>query len=265
MDRCSHQSEAVEDEALARRELATCFDGAAAEAISASAAVLLTARPAGVATGARRRKIEAVRLANLELAPPGSDPRKRANVLRSLGGSLGEEAELDALTLAAWSMLTAGEAQTAKDLFTRTSTVRPNDISLWEGLRAASEKTRRFRIARACCDRARRTLPKNPERGAAFWEEGRNALRRARPRCGCRGPRTTRASRVTPRERLRSTNLFRRVRDKKDGERLLAMITRRLDVADDPTEIAKLFWSKRACFVSAATPTARFALSKTSR
>ncbi|MEO7110751.1 MAG: tetratricopeptide repeat protein, partial [Polyangiaceae bacterium] len=235
-------AKAIEDEAQARRELATCFEGAAAEAITASAAVLLAARPTGVAPELVRGKSEAVRLANLELAPPGSDPRKRATVLRSLGGALGDEAELDALTLAAWSMLTAGDAQTAKDLFTRTSTVRPNDISLWEGLRSAAEilgdhETR----ARAASELGARC--KNPERGAAFWEEAATLY----AELGQDAAAETAYDKSFSRDATRAVafdKLFRKVRERKDGERLLGMISRRLEVADDPTEIAKLFWEQ---------------------
>ncbi len=38
--------------------------------------------------------------------------------------------------------------------------------------------------------------------------------------------------------------LFRRVRARKDNEKLLALIARRLDFTDDPTEIQKLFWEQ---------------------
>src|SRR5690606_33315935 len=38
--------------------------------------------------------------------------------------------------------------------------------------------------------------------------------------------------------------LFRIVRARKDGERLLELIARRLEVAEDPEELAKLFWER---------------------
>lgn len=38
--------------------------------------------------------------------------------------------------------------------------------------------------------------------------------------------------------------LFRIVRAKKDGDRLLELITQRLEVAEDPEEIAKLYWER---------------------
>jgi tetratricopeptide (TPR) repeat protein len=38
--------------------------------------------------------------------------------------------------------------------------------------------------------------------------------------------------------------LFRRVRERKDGDKLLFLITRRLERTDDPTELGKLFWEQ---------------------
>src|SRR5690606_959964 len=38
--------------------------------------------------------------------------------------------------------------------------------------------------------------------------------------------------------------LFRSVRDRKDGDELLALIARRLEVAHDEAEIAKLYWEQ---------------------
>ncbi|MEO8878555.1 MAG: hypothetical protein ABI461_23400, partial [Polyangiaceae bacterium] len=84
---------------------------------------------------------------------------------------------------------------------------------------------------------------KSAARGAAFWEEAAtlyvelgqdSAAENAYDKSFARD-----ASRAVAFDKL-----FRRVRDKKDGERLLGMISRRLDVADDPTEISKLFWEQ---------------------
>ena len=238
----SINAHAIEDEAEARRELATCFEGDAAEAIAASATTLLSARPVGILSDLLPGKSNAVRLANLELAPPGSDPRKRAAALQGVGRSLGEEAELDALALAAWSLLTAGDASTAKDLFTRTSTVRPNDVSLWEGLRAAAEILGDHESrARAASELGARC--KSAARGSAFWEEAATLF----AELGQDDAAESAFEKSFARDATRAVafdKLFRRVRDKKDGERLLAIISRRLDVADDPTEIAKLFWEQ---------------------
>ncbi|MGH7330344.1 MAG: tetratricopeptide repeat protein, partial [Polyangiaceae bacterium] len=238
----SMRAKAAEDEAEARRELARSFDGARAEALAASAANLLSARPAGVAPELVKGKSDAVRLANLELARPGCDPRKRATVLRAVGPALGDEAELDALALAGWSLLASGDAKTAKDLFTRTSTVRPQDVSLWEGLRTACEATGdKETRARAATELGARC--KSASRGAAFWEEAAHLY----VELGQEAAAEAAYDKAFGRDASRSVafdKLFRRVREKKEGERMLGMIARRLEVADDHAEISKLFWEQ---------------------
>ena len=47
-----------------------------------------------------------------------------------------------------------------------------------------------------------------------------------------------------PRSDKAFDKLFRRVRERKDNDRLLSLIERRLEVADDEQEIAKLFWER---------------------
>lgn len=236
------RAKTVEDEAEGRRALAKCFDGSVAEAIAASAATLLTARPVGVAPALVSGTSDAVRLANLDLVPPGSDPRKRSNVLRGVGAVLGDDAELDALALAGWSSLVAGDAETAKSLFMRTTTVRSDDLSSWEGLRSAAEALGdKETQARAATELGSRCH--DDKRGAAFWEEAAHLY----VTLGQEPTAEAAFDKSFGRDASRAVafdKLFRRVRDKKEGERLLGMIARRLDVADDHAEISKLFWEQ---------------------
>src|SRR5205085_9497663 len=53
----------------------------------------------------------AARLANLELAPPGCDPRRRAAALLGLGDLLGSESEPVALSLAGMNQLAYGDVR----------------------------------------------------------------------------------------------------------------------------------------------------------
>lgn len=235
-------AKSVEDEAEARRALAGTFEGAAAEALTASAATLLAARPQPIDAVLVKGKSEAVRLANLELTPPGTDPRKRSTVLRGLGAALGDDAELDALALAGWSLLASGDAATAKDLFTRTSTVRPQDVSLWEGLRAAAEASGdKETRARAATELGARC--KDDGRGAAFWEEAAQLYVELGQDAAAEAAYDKSFGRDA-RRAVAFDRLFRRVREKKEGERLLGIIARRLEVADDHEEISKLFWEQ---------------------
>ena len=47
-----------------------------------------------------------------------------------------------------------------------------------------------------------------------------------------------------PRRAVAFDRLFRAVRERKEGDRLLALIRQRLVVSDDPPELAKLFWEQ---------------------
>jgi tetratricopeptide (TPR) repeat protein len=182
------------------------------------------------------------RLAAIELAPPGVDPRRRAAALCNVGDALGEETQADAMAVGAWSLLLMGDVSGALDAFAAVAQGNPDDIAAWEGMRTAAEamdaKEAQARAAQElgarCGDAAR---------GAAFWEEaahlwlalGRDDVAEAAFDASfTRDPRRTGAF----------DKLFRRVRERKDGERLLTLITARLDNTDDPPEVAKLYWEQ---------------------
>jgi tetratricopeptide (TPR) repeat protein len=184
----------------------------------------------------------AVRFANLELSPPGCDARRRATALVELDASLGEDAKLDALALAGWSALAAGELPAARAAWAKVTVARPDDLASWEGLRTCAEiQGDRALRANAAAELGSRCA--DASRGAAFSEEaallfleigdegrGEASLDAAFARDATRG--------------VAFDRLFRRVRERKDGDRLLALIARRLDVTDEPKEIAKLFWEQ---------------------
>lgn len=184
----------------------------------------------------------ATRLANLELAPPGSDPRRRAAALTRIGDTLGEEARIDALALAGWSLLAAGELEAALEAFRAVVEARPNDIASWEGLRSAGEASGNVTLqAQSAQELGARCA--HPERGAAFWEEaaqlwlgaGETALAEAA---------FQQAFVRDPKRGSAFDKLFRRVRDQKDNARLLELISNRLGHTEDPAEVVKLYWEQ---------------------
>jgi hypothetical protein len=184
----------------------------------------------------------AVRLANLELAPPGCDPRRRATALGDLDGALGEDAAADAASLSGWTWLTAGGSATARDAFDRATTRRPSDLAAWEGLRACAEKDGdRALLARAAAELGSRC--NDPQRGAAFWEQA--ALVWLELGDEANADRALEASFARDANRgVAFDKLFRRVRARKDNDHLLAIVARRLEVTDEPSEIQKLFWEQ---------------------
>ncbi len=230
-------------EAEARRLIANNLEGAAAEAMNASALIVNMLDQPGVLFPLMPADHAPGKLLNLELAPPGCDVRRRAAALHGLGDALGGDAQIDALLLAGYSDLAAGRAQAAIDTFKSVVDARPDDLAGWEGVRAAAEQLDQpVDVALACAQLG--ALCKDDSRGAQFWEHaGLLLLERttahddaeiALDRAFSRDPRASRAF----------DKLFRRVRERKDNERLLSLIERRLDVAEDEREIAKLFWER---------------------
>jgi cellulose synthase operon protein C len=244
------------EEVPARRALAELLSDEPREAMLASATLLEAVMRPDSTLPLVAGSSQATRLANLELARPGCEPRRRAAALSELDGSLGEEAELDGLALAAWSALAADEAAVALDAFQTVTSARADDLQAWEGMRAAAEQLGdREAYAIACEQLGARSS--NPARGAAFWEQaGLSWTKLAAEAAHASGASASGASPFDPRieaaldasftrDPTRAAafdRLFRRVRDRKDGTKLLDLVARRLEVTDDPQEIAKLYW-----------------------
>ena len=230
-----------EREVEAWKAIASVLEGEARDAVTAGAAMLNLVAAHG-SQGLIAGDSDAIRLVNLDLAPPGSDPRRRAAALRALNGALGDNAQLDALGLAGWSLLAAGDFEAAKESFLVVTKARVADLAGWEGLRAAAEALEDKALqARAASQLGARCA--DSRRGAAFWEEAahlRNALGQSQEAEDAFNASFARdAHRAVAFDKL-----FRRVREKKDADRLLAIIERRLEVTEDPTEIGKLYWEQ---------------------
>ncbi len=235
-----------EDEKKARLAVAGELPGEAHEAMVASAALLEPRihpyEPAPLLELADSASA-AARLANLELAPAGSDPRRRSLALGELGAALGDDAAVDALVLSGWSALAGPDLAAARSAFDRATAARPEDLASWEGLRAwaelAEDKIIRARAASASSAPAVATTHAAPPSGK-------------RPRCStstsgddARADAALEAGFARDATRpVAFDKLFRRVRERKDNDKLLALVARRLQVTDEPQEIQKLFWEQ---------------------
>ncbi|HEX3770271.1 MAG TPA: tetratricopeptide repeat protein, partial [Polyangiaceae bacterium] len=230
------------EERAARLAVAGALSGAGRDAMLASAALLAARadpdRPPPLVTGATPE----IRLANLELGPPGCDPRRRAAVLLEVDGVLGDEAALDATALAGWSFFASAALDAARAAFEKVVTARPDDLAAWEGLRACAERTGDVPLRiRAAAELGTRCV--DDARAAKFWEEA--ALLSLE--MGDQGTTDHALEESFARDASRPVafdKLFRRVRERKDNDKLLALVTRRLEVTDDPAEIQKLFWEQ---------------------
>ena len=233
---------APREEIQPRRALAAGLSGDAREQMLVSASLIesLVDResPAPFVIG----ESAVTRIANLEVSPPGCDPRRRTAALGELDGALGEESGADALSLAGWSALAAHDIEGAGGLFAKASIARPEELSSWEGLRLCAELTgKKPARAQAAAELGARCV--SAPRSAAFWEEA--ALLWLELGAEDHADRALEASFARDATRgVAFDKLFRRVRARKDNAKLLALIERRLEVADEPQEIQKLFWEQ---------------------
>ncbi|MEO6420996.1 MAG: hypothetical protein ABIP39_16410, partial [Polyangiaceae bacterium] len=230
-----------EGEVEAWKAIAGVLDGDARDAIAANAAMLNLVAARGD-QGLISGDSDAIRLVNLDLAPPGSDPRRRAAALRALSGTLGDSAQVDALALAGWSLLAASELSAAKESFLVVTRARPADVAGWEGLRAVGEALEDKTLqAKAASELGERCV--DAKRGAGFWEEAAHLLNALGQPQDAEDAFHASFARDANRA-VAFDKLFRRVREKKDGTRLLTIIERRLEVTEDPEEIGKLYWEQ---------------------
>jgi hypothetical protein len=230
-------------EVLARHAVAVHLDDPAWSAMEASAALVAMLDQPVVPQKMVDGEGEPARLANLELALPGADPRRRAHALKNVDGALGEEAGHDAAALAGWSELAAGNFDDALATFRAAVERRQDDLVSWEGVRAAAEALGDH-VSTAVALAQLGSLCSDDARGAQFWEAAGSILLEHTDAHDDAETAFARAFDRDPRRSVAFDKLFRRVRARNEDDTLLDIIGRRLDVADDDTEIGKLFWER---------------------
>jgi cellulose synthase operon protein C len=232
-----------EAEVAARRVTASHFDGAARAAMEASAAVVALLDQPTVAQGFVQSEDAPAQLVNLELALPGCDPRRRSAALHGLGTALGADAQIDALALAGWSDLAAGNPDEARKSFQAVVDLRTGDVASWEGIRAASEALGDH-VQAALAAAQLGALCKDDGRGAELWEKAGLTLLEHTDAKDDAEIAFDRAFARDARRAVAFDKLFRAVRGRNEDDRLLTIIERRLDVSEDDMEIGKLYWER---------------------
>jgi hypothetical protein len=233
----------LRQEVDARRALGNLLTDEAKEAMLAGAILLehvidREASPEFVAGTSH-----AVRLANLEVAPPGQAPARRALALSELGGAMGDEAESDALGMAAWAALQSGNAPQAIELLRTATQSRADSLASWEGLRAAAHAAGDAEVFAVACEQLGARCASDP-RGAAFWEQAGLTWSKLQ---GYEARAETALEASLGRDPSRPVafdRLFRKVRERKDPDRLLALIDLRLGFVTDDGELGKLRWEQ---------------------
>lgn len=229
-------------EVTAREALAEAVHDEAREGVAASARLLDRVLDATTPKALVSGTSHAVRLANLELSPPGSDPRRRAAALDRLGSALGDDMDSEVACLSGWSTYYAGDKRGAMDLFRAATSARAGDVGSWEGVRTcAVELGDTSTYAVACEQLGARTS--NAARGAVFWEQAgltwleSGQFERAEAALD-------QAVYRDPGRVVAFDKLFRRVRDRKDSNKVLELVDRRLGHTDDSEEVARLYWEQ---------------------
>ncbi len=230
-------------EVEALHSLAARLHGEARAAVAATAAAITLVDQPGLTQGFLSEPDEVALLMNLELAPPGSAPRRRAKALRTVGAALGERAELDATRLAAWSDLVSGAHEEAKEAFARLTEQQPEDLACWDGLREAAQMLGDH-VTTGLAYAQLGNLTRNDKRAAEFWEAAGLTLLEHTQAHDDAEIAFTRALERDSHRAVAFDKLFRRVRARNEDDRLLHLIDARLQVAEDETEITKMYWER---------------------
>jgi len=231
-----------DQEREARRALAERLGGAAGEALEASAR-LLASLSGDEGQPLLPAASPVAKLTNLELAPPAGDPRRRAAAFGELGDALGDESAALAQAIAGYNHLATGQLEAAEAAFRRVVEAFPSEVFGWEGLRAWATKSGDRAVA-AEAAAALGDVVRDPARGAELWEEAGLILLDELKDESRAEVAFARAVERDVRRSVAFDRLFRAVRARKDGPRLLDLIAARLEVADDPAELSKLFWER---------------------
>ena len=235
-------AETPREERLALVAISEYLEGDARDAIRAGAALLGARIDPELPEPFSESKSRAARLNHLELAPPGSDPRRRATALLEIGDALGEDATIEACALAGWSALVAGDIDRARTAFKRVCDEFPNKIEAWEGLRACAE-LEADRSSQAQCAAKLGVLCSGKQRAAAFWEEaGLLWLLVDNVDEGMSALESSIALDAT--RTVAFDKLFRWVRERKDYAKLLTLIEHRMLATDDADELERLTWER---------------------
>lgn len=232
-----------EGEVAARSAAADRLQGGASAAMSASARIVAQLAYDVESQPLLDSSYATAKFANLEIAPPGVDPRRRAVALTSAASALDDDSPAVAACLCGYNLLAVGDNEGAAAAFRVAVRKYPSDLAIWEGLRMAAEALGDRRTLAEANGALGDAMP-DGQRGAEYWEiaasiyldelhdneGGEFALGRA-VECDI--------NRFSTFDRL-----FRLVRARRDGPRMLELIDARLEVADDPEELAKLFWER---------------------
>ena len=183
------------------------------------------------------------RIFNLEASRPGCDPRRRCHSLREFVPMLDESDRGIGEVLIGYNCLAAGLTEEALEQFKSTVGKLPNNPAAWEGLRLAAQICHDSQWIAESCEALASVYNDSTVAAQLFEQAARIWLDELHDES--RGERAL-ALAVSRDVQLFSAfdRLFRRVRDRNDGPRLIELIDSRLEVSDDADELVKLHWER---------------------
>jgi tetratricopeptide (TPR) repeat protein len=252
----AEQSADSDAEIRGRSALAASLAGSAGHVVAASASLaahVVGLEPPPLPTAPEGDEAAPVlALAAFELAAPGCDPSRREAALRGLSDVL-EGGAHTLHEMAAWSALVRSDWNAARALFARAIELGRDAA---EPTRSAIEGAVETELGAAggkpspawaelveklaAATEAEGDVPGAAEAweqvGHAWWDALGNPQR---------GERALLQSFTRDNKRRKAFDrVFRAMRARKEDDALLAVIARRLEVTDDPPEMAKLFWEQ---------------------
>lgn len=183
------------------------------------------------------------KLVNLETSRPGCDPRRRRQSLQDVNPLLDESDQRVCSILIAFNLLAAGAIEPALQQFKELVARDPASVSAWEGLRLAAELLGDLSSVAQACEALGKCMG-DASAAAEFYEQAAS-LYLNDLHDDVRGEQLLSLAVVSDISRFTAFDrLFRRIRERNDGPRLLELIDLRLNVSEDVNELVKLHWER---------------------
>ena len=187
----------------------------------------------------------AIHLMNLEFAPAGASPSQRARALNEGSEVLGEEHSVGMLFMAAYNELAIGQYESALATFKTLVEQNPDDVAAWEGLRSSAKSLGHLELEAVACDRLGKLCQAgDTQRAARFFRQAAVTWLDElgdTPR-GLLALEQANALDVSDFDSF--DRWFRHVRDAGRHDELVRLCSRRLEIADEPKELTRLYWER---------------------
>lgn len=183
------------------------------------------------------------RLCNLELAPPGTDPRRRALALGGVADAFGESSEALCLALAGQNELVAQRHDAALASFRAVVRSYPDDIIAWDGLRLAAQNLEERKTEAEACLKLGE-LSADPKTQARFFRDAATLfLDELQDEAAGRAA-LQRAVALDIHHKQSFVRLYALLKQDADPAAINQLLERRIEVSNDAGELVTLYWDR---------------------